>query len=343
MGVNPITTTDKNRVELNLEDSYFDVFSNFKAKYNINRHKLARYLLKVAEFNEIEIASILKESKRQQELNLTLPKREDQDSENVINVTQRGDIIIASTDKVEKGLIKKGYLPSEITKISRYKKGDIFASDFHEYGLEQPKFSTITINGIVREGETSLLRNREFSEPLRLCIQNLWDTRGIETVLITTTERYRLNSILDYTKMEYQAIKTTFKGRMAQATNRDSGLTEVLRNYLITTALPPITAVELTVATLKANGVYTKEKAELKEYLNHFVDNILIGYGYKMIAGYTMPVLKEILLSAFLDIDLETDQKSYCQKGDCTNTTAKKEKVCSHCKRKAIDQYLNID
>ena len=337
-------TDKKERVELNLELPYFAIYDNFKTKYNINYHKLSRYLLKVAEFNEIEIASILKEKKREQGLNLTLPKREDQDLENVINITQRGDIIIASTDKVEKGLIKKGYLASEITKISRYKNGDIFASDFHEYGLQVPKFSTITINGIVREGETSLLRKREFSAPLRLCIQNLWDTRGIETVLITNTERYRLNSILDYTKMEYQAIKTTFKGRMAQATNRSTGLTEVLRNYLITIALPPISAVELTVATLKANGVWVKETKELEAYIEHFVENVLIDeYGYKMIAGYSMITLKGILLTAFTDTNIEVDQKSYCQKGTCTNITAKKEKVCPNCKRTAIDEYLNSD
>ncbi len=335
-------TNKKERVELNLELPYYSIYDNFKTKYNINYHKLSRYLLKVAEFNEIEIASILKEKKREQELNLTLPKRADQDLENVINVTQRGDIIIASTDKVEKGLVKKGYSHSEITKISRYKNGDIFARDFHEYGLEVPKFSTITINGIVREGETSLLRNREFSEPLRLVIQNLWDTRGIETVLITNTERYRLNSILDYTKMEFQAIQTTFKGRMAQATNRSTGLSEVLRNYLITTALPPISAVELTVATLKANGVWVKETEELEAYIEHFVENILIGeYGYKMIAGYNMTTLKGILLTTFKDINIEVDGKKYCKKETCTNTTSKKEKVCSTCKRTAIEEYLN--
>ena len=334
--------TDKKRIELNIELPYYEVYNNFKENYGINYTKLTRYLLKVANLNIDQIVSILKDNKREQVLNLTLVERDKDTTENVINVTQRGDIIIASTDKVEKGLIKKGYSSDEITKISRYKNGDIFASDFHEYGLEVPKFSTITINGIVREGETSLLRNREFSEPLRLVIQNLWDTRGIETVLITNMERYRLNSILDYTKMEYQAIKTTFKGRMAQASNRSTGLTEVLRNYLITTALDPISAVELTVATLKANGVWVKETDELESYIEHFIDNILIGeYGYKMIAGYNMTTLKDLLLSAFKNIDITIDEKKYCKKDDCTNLTAKKEKVCSNCKRIAIDEYLN--
>ncbi|KKN51927.1 hypothetical protein LCGC14_0617640 [marine sediment metagenome] len=340
--VNTMTTEKKERVDFRLDISDMLIYRNFKEKHNINYTKLTCYLLRVAKLNEIEIASILKENKREQDLILDLPERIDGDLENVINVTQRGDIIIASTDKVEKGLVKKGYSESEITKISRYKKGDIFARDFHEYGLKVPKFSIITINGIVREGETSLLRNREFSEPLRLVIQNLWDTRGIETVLITNTERYRLNSILDYTKMEFQAIQTTFKGRMAQATNRTTGLTEVLRNYLITTALPPISAVELTVATLKANGVWVKETKELETYIDHFVDNILIGeYGYKMIAGFTMIALKGILLTAFLNIDMDIDEKKYCKKGDCTNTTSKNEKLCPTCKRKAEHQYLN--
>lgn len=337
-------TKDKiKRIEVKLEEFGFhhNVYTNYKSNHGVDYSKLTRYLLEVADINEEEIALYFKKLKTQAKIKLTFPKREEGEPENVINVTQRNDIVIASTPKVKVGLIKKGYTDSEITEISRYKNGDIFARDFMEYGLELPKNSTITINGIVREGETSLLRNREFSEPLRLVIKDLWNTRGIETVLITNTERYRLHSILDYTKMEYQAIQTTFRGRMAQASNRSTGLTEVLRNYLITTALTPSQAVELTVRTLKANGVWVKEKEELASYVQHFVENILIGeYELEMIAGYNMTELKEELLSAFESINLELDEKLTCKKKGCNHYRSKKNNLCSVCKQKAEELYL---
>lgn len=334
--------SEKHRLELSLELSEIAIFKHFKTSYGIKYIDLATYLLKVANFNELEIASFFELPKNKRQMKLQLPARTSDQPKNVINVTSRNDIVIASTPKVKKGLIKKGYTDSEITEISRYKNGDIFALDFKEYGLDLPRNSTITINGIVREGETSLLRNREFSEPLRLVIKELWDTRGIETVLITTTERYRLNSVLDYTKMEYQAVQTTFKGRLAQATNRDTGLTEVLRNYLTTLALTPSQAVELTIEVLKANGVWTKKTEELEAYCEHFVENILIKeYSHEMIAGYNMAELKIELLSAFLNSYLETDEKLICGVKTCGLIRSKTEKVCSSCKDQAIeDKYF---
>ena len=334
--------SEKNRINLILNDSNYAIYRNFKDNHGIGFTKLTNYMLNVADLNELDFVSSLILPKNETDLKLELPERTSDDIPNVINVTARNDIVIASTDKVEKGLIKKGYLPSEITKISRYKNGLKFARDFMEYSSEVANNGTITFNGIVREGDTSLLRNREFSEPLRLVIKELWDTRGIETVLITATERYRLHSVLDYSKMEYQAVKTTFKGRLAQATNRGSGLTEVLRNYLITLALTPSQAVQLTIEVLKANGVWTKNYKELEAYCEHFVENVLIiDYKLQMVAGYNMTELKSELLSAFRDSFQENDENLLCAVNTCGLIRSKTEKVCSSCKNEAIDRLLN--
>ena len=163
--------TEKRRLELNLDLAKFAVFDHYKSNHGIGYTKLANRLLDIADLNELKILSTFDLPKNEREIELQLPERTSDDIPNVINITARNDIVIASTPKVKTGLMKKGYSESEITEISRYKNGDIFARDFKEYGIELPKNSTITINGIVREGETSLLRNREFSEPLRLVIK----------------------------------------------------------------------------------------------------------------------------------------------------------------------------
>lgn len=329
-------TKKKFEVKLPIGESRFNTMAEYK-RNGIGTTKLFNYLIDTAEINKEEMFSRLSIPKNMTQLKLSFPKRAEDDKDNVIKISKDGHIVVASTKKVLDTLVEKGYLPSEITNISRYKEGIKFARDFWEYGLTLNRNSTIEINGIVREGDTSVLRNREFSEPLRLVLSNLWHLHGIETVLFTNTERYRLNSILDYTRMEWNAIRKTYEGRMAQATNNPKGLTEVLRNYLITNSYTPIQAVELTVAVLKTNGKWLKEKEELASYVKHFVSKILIKeYGYDWIAGYNMVELEELLLSTFENIELKTDKLEICDIDDCYNPVSQKKQTCPTCTKEGI-------
>lgn len=313
---------DKAIVSLTTGSIYPEYFENLNPKSS----KAKSNLLKLAEAYRKTLSGTRSNGVTQNTSSDT-----DNETQSIIKLTKDNTVLIASTDKVKDKFLSMGYEPDEITEISRIKKGTEFARAFGIHLKSIPYGSIQVIDGKSREGETALLRQLIFSEPLREVIAEAWDKRHISVVLITHTRIYNLKDELDFADMLSSAVHMTYNGRIKQDMGRATGFSEHLRLELTTRRRDIEEAFEDLISMYsRLPGFVLKDN-----FSDKFCTRLVEEYKFEYVSGYSISEFRAVLDGLVQEFKGSTGHvHNTCKNANCNNDVIGKGNMCPSCTKK---------
>lgn len=327
--------TKKERVELNLDLPYFAIYSNFKEKYNINYHQLSRYLLDIAKKNEIEIVSILKKDKKEQDIKLPLPEVKNITIPTVFSEEYKMNVlpVVSAVKEISVSEIDKTLV------ISRTFGFDVFASILK---LELSKGDLILLG----KGSKVLGRVSKSFTAIRQVLDQSWKENGNRLYVVSNngtltdvTSRDGFNRIVEEARQNSESRATVQYIKKKDTSRLTSPINYYLRElnnlemsldktykliYQYRETFKPITIEEI----LKVAG-------NVKE---------AIDSGIHGIYPYSLEVIK-IMLLEFKDRVDEIDTQytiRYCMKCK-TKEIGKSAQLCRNCYKEAEIIFANLE
>lgn len=328
-------TDKKERVDFRLDVFHYDVYRNFKEKYNINYTNLTKKLLEIAKVNEIEIVSSLKELRQETDLRIPLPEVKNIVIPTVFNEEYKKNVLAVVSDKKEISV-------SEIDKtlvISRTFGFDKFASILKK---ELSKGDLILLG----KGSKVLGRVSKSFTAIRQVLDEVWEQNGNRLYVISNngtltdvTSRDGFNRIIEEARQNSESRATV---QYIKKTNT-SRLTSPINYYLR----------ELNSLGIALDKTYkliyqyreTFKPITIEEILK-VAENIFeaIKSGLHGIYPYPLEVIKIMLLEFKDRVDeIETEYTiRYCMKCK-TKEIGKSAQLCRKCTNEVKIILANMD
>ena len=214
-------TNKKERVDFRLDILHYDVYRNFKEKYNINYTNLTKKLLEIAKVNEIEIVSSLKELRQETDLRIPLPEVKDIVIPTVFSEEYKKNVlaVVSATSEISELEIDKTLV------ISRTFGFDKFASIIKK---ELNKGDLILLG----KGSKVLGRVSKSFTAIRQVLDQVWEQNGNRLYVISNngtltdvTSRDGFNRIIEEARQNsesratVQYIKKTNTSRLTSPIN----------------------------------------------------------------------------------------------------------------------------